>query len=80
MVTLFGKAVASPEACYEYLPPILTILDVNKDGFISRCEDAQFLMHIGGNDREYSINYGGTLPVAQSTAVKRCNQIFNPLF
>lgn len=80
MVTLFGKAAASPDACYEYLPPILTILDVNKDNFISKCEDAQFLMHIGGNDREYSITYGGTLPVGQPAVVKRCNQIFNPLW
>jgi hypothetical protein len=80
MVTLFGKAAKTPEACYEYLPPILTILDTNKDGFISRCEDAQFLIHIGGNDRDYAINYGGTLPISQSTANLRCDQIFNPLW
>lgn len=78
MVTLFGKAAKGVDQCYEYLPPILTILDVNKDNFIDRCEDAQFLIHVMGNNDAYSINYGGTLPLGSYK--KRCDQIFNPLF
>lgn len=45
--------------CLTQLQQWFTIIDLNNDQTIDRCEDAQFLFGVG-NTEEYSINYSGS--------------------
>lgn len=78
MISAFGKVAQSKQACYENMPSMLQIMDLNKNGFIDRCEDALFQIHVVGNPEEYAVNYGNVLPL--SAYKYRCDQIFNPLW
>lgn len=78
MISQFGKVLVSKESCYENIPLMLQVMDVNKNGFIDRCEDALFQIHVVGNPEEYALNYNNILPL--SAYKYRCDQIFNPLW
>lgn len=70
--------VTSLEKCYEVMPTILSKMDVNHNKWLDRCEDANILHHLFGNDETYSRKYSHFMPTA--AAYDRCDQLFNPLF
>ena len=65
------------EKCKEVLPQVFDLIDVNKNGLLERCEDANFL-HILGNSEEYSKKYSHRVWKNQSDL--RCEQLFNRFF
>lgn len=68
----------SLEACYDNIQTVMHILDVNKNGNVDRCEEANFVMVLEpGNTWEYSIKYSHNQPLASWKG--RCNELFNPL-
>lgn len=72
------RQVTSLEKCYELVPQFLKVLDVNQNGWLDRCEDANNLVHLMGNTEAYGRKYSHALPHA--FAYHRCDQLFNPLF
>jgi hypothetical protein len=77
MLGLFTQALTNIDNCYTYLPQMLKVLDVNKNGFIDRCEDS-YLWLLTGVPEADALKNGNILPV--SAVNYRCNQIFNPLY
>lgn len=72
----FGQ-ISTVETCYEFLPKILAIVDIDNNRWIDRCDSARFL-HSAGNTIEYSLKYSHNLPF--SMIDRRCDQLFNPLY
>lgn len=52
-------------------------IDLNKNGLLERCEDANFL-HVFGNSKEYAKKYSHR--VYQNQTDLRCEQLFDPYF
>jgi hypothetical protein len=56
---------------------MMAIADVNGNGILDRCEDAN-LVHIFGNTKEYAKKYSHRVWMNQ--ADNRCEQLFNRFF
>lgn len=60
------------EGCMNNIDAVFKLLDVNNDGFITRCEDAQF-QYVMGDSREFALKFsaaftpGGLSKVCRDT-------------
>lgn len=78
ILNLFGK-FTTLESCYDNIIPLMKIADVNNDGNIGRCEDANLMRVLApSNTVEYAMKYSHNQPL--STGYNRCDELFNPLF
>lgn len=66
------------EKCYINMPKVMALADLNKNGNIDRCEDANVLMVMAPNTEKYAMSYSHNQPLI--TAHQRCEELFNPLF
>lgn len=60
-------------SCYEKIPEIFKILDLNNDGIIEKCEDATFMAAVG-EPVEYALKFSGRFDLAALKMV--CNENF----
>lgn len=67
------SSMTDRESCYEKIPEIFKILDLNGDGIIEKCEDATFMATVG-EDLEYALKFSGRFDLAALKMV--CNENF----
>ena len=71
------QSIDSLAKCKETLPQIFDIIDLNGNGLLEICEDANFL-HVLGNTKEYAKKYSHRVYRNQNDM--RCEQLFNRYF
>lgn len=55
---IIRSSMTSREDCYTKMPSMFNIVDLNKDGYISKCEDAT-LQYAFGATKEYAFKFAG---------------------
>merc|ERR1711934_1192711 len=67
------EAQTDRASCLKTIQEVFDIEDINKDGFISRCEDAT-LQHAFGSSKEYAFKFSS--PFTRASFNKICEENF----